>query len=295
MPNPTFTVIISTYNRAGILPNAIRSVLGQTYGDFECLVIDNGSTDATAEAVKGFKDGRIRYIRNPKPTRSCDGPRNMGIEMARAPLVAFLDDDDIWYPERLAKVKHAFDEHPDIAAVCHHEARRVNGRIDQVLVCGPWSSDMHERLLYERNCLSSCATTVRTEILRTLGGFDLRDEVIATSDYDLWIRMASRGYKVHFIDEPLGEFTVTGKNWSVVNPAFESKVALLVKNHLSAYEKKPLLLLSTKGLQRLLKLYLIAARAFARGRKPLEASAWFFRACLIIAARPSLVGRLTKI
>lgn len=290
--SPAFTIIMSTYNRMAVLPRAIKSVLNQTFSDFEFLLIDNGSTDDTRFVVDNFRDPRLRYILNPKPTNSCDGPRNLGIEMAKGELVSFLDDDDIWYPERLEKVKEAFDKNPDASAVCHNEYRRINGRIDTVLKHGPFTIDLYERLLYERNCLSSCATTIKKDLLRQLGGFDLRKEFYATSDYDLWIRMAAKRVKIHFIEEPLGEFTLNGNNWSIVNPAFESKVASLIKYHILEYEKKPIFKISERGMWRLFQLYCVAGRAFMKKNHYKNAIKYYYRALFFIILRPKLIARV---
>ena len=100
----TFTVIITTFNRENLLPRAIQSVRSQTFSDFELLVIDNGSTDHTKEVVQSIKDNRIKYVFNTNPSQSCDAPRNLGIQLARGNLISFLDDDDIWYPQKLKKV-----------------------------------------------------------------------------------------------------------------------------------------------------------------------------------------------
>jgi glycosyltransferase involved in cell wall biosynthesis len=289
MHTTTFTVIITTYNRQHLLPRAIKSVLDQTFPDFELLVIDNGSTDETPSVVRGIRDDRVRYVRNPRPTGSCDGPRNLGIGMAKGRFVAFLDDDDIWYPERLEKVKRAFDEHPDVSCVCHNEMRNVSGTLDRVLRYGPWTADLYERLIYEGNCLSSCATTIKAEAVRQFNGFDEREEYSEVADYDLWIRMAREGVKVFFIEEPLGEFSLTGKNWSVVNPFFEAKQASMVKGHILRHEGVPLLKVSKRGMRKLFQLYFIAGRSFAKAGRFAHAAKWFLKAALFLVRRPSLV------
>lgn len=294
MYGPFFTVIMATYNRRDLLPRAINSVLNQTFGYFELLVIDNGSTDDTGSVVGKFKDPRVKYILNPHPTESCDAPRNLGIGMAKGSLVSFLDDDDLWYPERLEKVKEAFDRNSAVAAVCHNENKTVDGKFAGLLKHGPWSEDIYERLLYDRNCLSSCAMTIKTDLLRKLKGFDLRKEFDSAADYDLWLRMASEGVKIYFIEEPLGEFSVTGRNWSKVNPAFESRVAFLVKEHIIKYEKKGVLGVSRKGMWRLSRLYLIAARAFLRAGCYANAAAYFFRIGLFFMIKPILIADLFK-
>ncbi len=292
MPDPEFSVIISTYNRKDILPRAIRSVLDQTFRDFELFVIDNGSTDGTENIVRSIKDGRLKYFKNPEPTGSCDGPRNVGINMAKGRFISFLDDDDIWYPERLAKVKKAIDENPGIPAVCHNENLNTGGRISKVLRHGPWSEDMHEKLMYEGNCLSPCAMAIKKEVFDELKGFDLRKEFLAASDYDFWIRMASKNIRIHFIDDVLGEFSVTGDNGSVKDPAYAAKLAFIVREHMSRYENKPLSGMSRKGIFRLFKLYAIAARScFFAGcyAKAMKYSATCFS---LAAMKPAIIGDL---
>lgn len=292
MEYPIFTIIITTYNRRDLLPRAIQSVLNQTFGDFELLVIDNGSTDDTHFVVQSIKDTRIRYVLNPEPTKSCDAPRNLGIKIGRGSLISFLDDDDIWYPERLKKVKKAFDENPGVSAVCHTENQRVNGRIAEVLRYGPWTENIYEKLLYERNCLSPSATTIKAGLLRQLNGFDLRKELEGAADYELWIRMTAKGVKIHFIEEPLGEFSLTGNNWSIVNPAFESKIAFLVKEHILKYEKKEVFQVSERGMWRLFRLYYVAARAYLKAGDFKNAIKYFFQAILFIMAKPTLLLKL---
>lgn len=263
---PIFTVIITTYNRKDMLPRAIQSVLSQTLPYFELLLIDNGSTDDTQSLVSTIKDPRVIFFRNPRPTDSCDGPRNLGIKMAKGRLISFLDDDDTWYPERLKKVNRAFQEHPEVSLVCHSEHRIVNGKIDGTLRYGPWTEDIYERLLYEGNCLSSCGSTIKSGVLRELNGFDLRKEFSGAADYELWIRMAGMGMKFYFIDEPLGSFSLTGQNYSVRDAAFGLKVASIVKWHILEREKKRLWGISKRGMRRLLKLYAIAGKQYLVSR-----------------------------
>jgi len=283
-----FTVILSTYNRRDLVPRAIRSVLSQTFADFEFIIIDNGSTDDTAYVINEFKDARIRFLKNPNPTKSCDGPRNMGIEMARGSLVSFIDDDDIWYPERLEKVRQAFETHADAVAVCHDENIRVRGKVIRGRRYGPWTPDLFERLIYEGNCMSSCGTTLRVEALRQLGGFDLRREFDAVADYDFWIRMAAEGMKVHFINEPLGEFSDTGFNETTVNPYIGERIAAIAETHILAHEKKILWRVSSRGMKRILELYLIAARTFLAGRYYRHAAGYLLKSALFLLMRPYL-------
>src|SRR3989338_7042609 len=94
---PLVSVVISTYNRRAKLERAVASVLAQTLGNIEVIIVDNASTDGTQEAVKNMDDQRIRYIRN-EANQGGPAARNTGIGNARAPYIALLDDDDEWMP-----------------------------------------------------------------------------------------------------------------------------------------------------------------------------------------------------
>src|ERR1017187_7936626 len=105
--NPTVSVVIPTYNRARILPRAVKSVVSQTLEDWELLVVDDGSADDTEQVVAAFGDSRIHYIRHER-NRGQSAAQNTGIRASRGTYVAFLDSDDEWLPEKLAKVVDCF-------------------------------------------------------------------------------------------------------------------------------------------------------------------------------------------
>ncbi len=289
MSDKTFTVILATFNRRDLLPRAIQSVLHQSFKDFELFVIDNGSTDDTRSIVERIKDERLTYLLNSSPTQSCDAPRNLGIDKAKGNTICFLDDDDIWYPQKLEKVKRAFDQYPDVGVVCHYENQRNSGRIDRVLKHGPFRPHFYEHLLYERNCLSPSAMAIKKEILDGLGGFDLRPEIELASDYECWLRMAEKGIKVHFIPEPLGEFSLTGYNGYSVNVDFHLRVAYFVKEHILRYEKKPYFQISKRGAKRLTGLYLTAALDLFKARHYRASLKTILRVVGLISFRPALM------
>ena len=114
---PKVSVIIPTYNRAHLVGRAIRSVLNQTYQDFEIIVVDDGSTDNTEEVVKSFNDPRIRYIRHEK-NRGGSAACNTGIRAARGEYIAFQDSDDEWLPEKLEKQMQVFENTPTGVGGC---------------------------------------------------------------------------------------------------------------------------------------------------------------------------------
>ena len=115
MEQPTVSVIISTYNRATVLPRAINSLLAQTYQDFEIIVVDDCSTDNTGEVLAEFGDPRIRVFRHDR-NRGVSTGRNTGLQHARGELIAFLDDDDEYFPDSLA-VRVDRMEDPEVGLV----------------------------------------------------------------------------------------------------------------------------------------------------------------------------------
>lgn len=123
--DPLISVVIPTYNRAHLLSRAVRSVLRQTWSNFELIIVDDASTDGTAQIVGTFNDPRIFYIRR-KNNGGSSATRNAGIKAARGKYLAFLDDDDEYLPEYLSAVDAAFDGDTGSvkAFVCQLEAVR---------------------------------------------------------------------------------------------------------------------------------------------------------------------------
>jgi glycosyltransferase involved in cell wall biosynthesis len=110
------SIILPTYNRAALLPRAIESVLGQSYGDFELIVVDDGSEDDSAGVVASFTDERIRYLRLAK-NGGLSKARNAGLAQVRGAYVAFQDSDDEWMADKLERQRCLLETHPEAAAV----------------------------------------------------------------------------------------------------------------------------------------------------------------------------------
>jgi glycosyltransferase involved in cell wall biosynthesis len=141
MKSPTVSVIIPTYNRAATLPRAIDSVIAQTVDSWEIIVIDDGSTDNTSEIIKKYHrelGDRLQYIT--QTNRGASAARNVGIEAANRPFVAFLDSDDEYVPEKLEQQLALFDAAPDIGLVyCDYafvdlDAKRHASAFDEKLL-----------------------------------------------------------------------------------------------------------------------------------------------------------------
>ena len=109
---PLVSVVIPTWNRAGLIVRAINSVLSQTYSNWELIIVDDGSTDNTDEVVKKFQenDTRIRFIKHEKNSGGNSVPKNIGIKNAAGEYIAFLDSDDEYLPEKMEKQINLFNK-----------------------------------------------------------------------------------------------------------------------------------------------------------------------------------------
>ncbi|MFB3073314.1 MAG: glycosyltransferase family 2 protein [bacterium] len=193
---PAVSVIIPTFNRRAMAAEAVASVQAQTFGEWECIVIDDGSTDGTSEAIEALADERVRVVRQRR--RGVAAARNRGVAESRSPLIAFLDSDDLWRPAKLACQVSVMAEG---WALCHTDeiwvrrGVRVNPKKKHAKA-GGW---LLERSL-ELCCISPSAAVVRRDVLDALGGFD--EAFPVCEDYDLWLRLTAR-HPVAFVPEPL--------------------------------------------------------------------------------------------
>ncbi|NLN75568.1 MAG: glycosyltransferase [Armatimonadetes bacterium] len=205
---PKVSVIIPTYNRAELLYQAIASVLSQTYGDFELIIVDDGSTDNTRSVVEGIGDDRIRYIWQENQQRCV--ARNTGIDAALGDYLAFLDSDDLWLPRKLELQLAALNVHSQ-ARASHGRCIRMGPNLeyiypqellvsdDRVRCC-----DVRETLLV-RNIFSSQGVVAHREVFEQAGGFD--PALPHGEDWDMWIRL-SAFTPFCLVNEPVGIYRV---------------------------------------------------------------------------------------
>jgi glycosyltransferase involved in cell wall biosynthesis len=192
------SIIIPTFNRAEKVERAVSSVLSQTFTNFEVIVIDDGSSDRTAEALAPFCN-HISCITHPK-NRGVSAARNSGIKIARAPLIAFLDSDDYWLPEKLDVQVRFFQENPETVACQTQELWIRNGqRVNPRRKHQKPSGDIFEPSL--KLCLvSPSAVMLKRFLFDQVGLFD--EDFPVCEDYDLWLRISCR-YPVYVIDQKL--------------------------------------------------------------------------------------------
>src|SRR4030042_5645268 len=176
---PTVSVIIATYNRAQWLKKSIQSILNQTYQDFELIVVDDHSTDETPQAVKSFKDKRIKYFRQTKtfPIKSqgAAAARNIGLRKARGSLIAFNDDDDLWKKQKLAKQFKALEKADQKTGVVYSRIRRISDQGKKLIPTEKEivkEGDVHRDLFLETWIVALPAALIKKECFQKAGGFD---------------------------------------------------------------------------------------------------------------------------
>jgi GT2 family glycosyltransferase len=188
---PDVSVIIPTRNRWELLSTgALPSALAQEGVDVEVHVIDEGSSDATRQELALLNEPRVHVIRHDRP-RGVARARNAGIAAARGRWVAFLDDDDIWAPQKLRRQLETGEaEGADFVYAASAALDERRQFLYSLRIASP--DDLATQLL-QRNVISAGSSNVvaRTELVRRLGGFDER--LFQLADWDLWIRLALNG------------------------------------------------------------------------------------------------------
>jgi len=205
------SIVLPTYNRDCLIDRAIRSILNQTYKNFELIVIDDGSTDNTEKVVKEFreKDKRIKYIQY-KKNKGAAVARNTGIKAAKGEYIAFQDSDDEWVPEKLEKQMEAFDKATPNVGVVYTDLQRVNkdGGIKY------WHSPtvIYKNLINQKTLdyqvmgLGIQSALIKKERFNRVGLFD--ENFPGFEDLELFIRLSKDCFFYH-IKDPLVKYYAT--------------------------------------------------------------------------------------
>lgn len=206
IPAPLVSVVIIAYNCAEYVSHAIQSVLEQTWSQLEVIVVDDGSTDTTGDVAQRTSDPRLRYVR--QANKGPNAARNEGIRHARGQLIAFLDCDDWWLPEKLEKQVAKVSDDPEIGLVYSLAIRvdasgREGDRFDAIV-----EGRVLDRLLLG-NCIAGSASSamVTRRAIDAVGTFD--ESLHYAEDWEYWIRIASRfavgcvpEFDVYLLDRP---------------------------------------------------------------------------------------------
>ena len=203
---PRVSVVIPTFNCATYLPLAIDSVLSQSYKDLEILVVDDGSTDGTAERISHHMK-RIRYVY--QENEGASAARNRAVEMSTGEYIAYLDADDMWYPQKLELQVAYLDRdmecglvHSDVCVIDERDEilhRQFNSETARSV---PQGSCLLQLLHHSH--IQTLTVVERRDCFEKVGGFDKRLPI--AQDYMHWILIALEGWKIGYIGEPLAKY-----------------------------------------------------------------------------------------
>jgi len=229
---PLVSVVMPMFNAALTVRRALESVRGQTYAAWEAICIDDASTDDTAARVAALDDSRIRVIRldhNGGPARA----RNLGIAAAKGELVAFLDADDEWLPDKLARQVASFEADAGLAlAVADMRVTTVDGRAGSSVYARqpPVPGAEAWKTLLASSFVATSAAMTRRALLDQVGGFD--PDLVTGEDQDLFIRLALAG-RVHAIPDQLAVYHWMPRSYSTGHAARQAAdVIAMVRRHL---------------------------------------------------------------
>jgi glycosyltransferase involved in cell wall biosynthesis len=218
---PAVSVVIPTRNRRRLLARALASALGQRGVAVDVIVVDDASGDGTARELASQPPGPVTVIGNAEPV-GVSRARNAGLAAARGAWVAFLDDDDVWAPDRLRAQLDELERRPDarwacVASVVVDASLRIIGAQHP-----PRAEELPGSILrYNAVPGGASGVLVRTALVRELGGFDPELRILA--DWDLWIRLALRS-PLATVDRPLVAYVLHGANMTAIPTGFADEL-----------------------------------------------------------------------
>jgi len=232
------SIIIPTFNRAALLPRGLKSLLKQTYQNFEIIVVDDGSTDNTEQIVKEFQrnDPRIQYVRQAH-TGYAASPLNTGIKNSKGSHIAFLASDDEWTPTKLEKQIGAFDAQPNRSIgfiSCYALLMDRDGKtLAEYRTPNPDS--LFPQLLLDNFICGN--VVIKKRVLDVVGLFD--EALCVGEDWDMWIRIARAGYDFDVVNEPVFKYYLHESNITKSTNALKSvlSVEYIFKKHHDLYRK----------------------------------------------------------
>lgn len=251
---PRVSVVMPTYNGVsrGFLPFAIESVLAQSFSNLELIIVDDGSTDGTKELCEGYLvDPRVRYVYQKNSGVSV--ARNNGIAQSRGEYISFLDDDDVWVPEKLEK-QFEIIERVDckMFGLCYSALACIDcaGERTGAIQSHHASGNVFFKMLCEN--IVDCTSSVLTprSVLEDVGDFDVG--MSHAEDYDLWLRIAKK-YNVYSVDEPLVLYREHGDKLSANLDKIESSALRVVSRMLQEASEADAEVISARVFNRIYK------------------------------------------
>jgi glycosyltransferase involved in cell wall biosynthesis len=222
--NPLVSVIIPTFNRAGLLKRAIESVLNQQYQNFEIIIIDESSEHDSEEVVKSFSQDCITYVKC-KQREGVAVSRNMGIKLSKGKYVAFLDDDDEWLPNKLLLQVELLEKSSDDVGVVHGNCF-VDFGTKRAIFHEQDYFDQSTVSLLKTNFIANSTCLLKKKCFSSVGYHD--EELSYCEDWDLYVRF-SKKFKFLYIHQPVAIL-----HWSI--PASEGRASQNLRRVTKGYQ-----------------------------------------------------------
>jgi glycosyltransferase involved in cell wall biosynthesis len=196
---PKVTVVIPAYNAMRYLPETMETALAQTFIDFEVLVVNDGSTDHTAEWVSQVTDPRVRIVS--QENKGLAGARNTGIAHAKGEYIAYLDADDLWEPTKLEKQVRCLDENPEVGLVYTWTALAdQDGKSTGRVISSHAEGNVWQELIEFNMVCCGSTPLIRRSCFDVVGLFS--PDVSPSDDWDMWLRIANK-FSFGVVKEPL--------------------------------------------------------------------------------------------
>jgi glycosyltransferase involved in cell wall biosynthesis len=239
LSTPLITIIVPTYNRADLIGATIKSVLGQTFQNWEMIIIDNFSDDNTEEVVNGFFDSRIQ-LHKLKRTGSVAASRNFGLAKSQSEWIAFLDSDDLWESIKLEVTIKNMSPNVDLI---YHNLKIISGLSSEptgkITQSRRLKKPIYFDLLLNGNPIPLSSVVIRKSILKKIGGMNESPNFFAVEDYETWLRVSLISNSFLFLPELLGSYRVHDSNISKDNSL--QYVSNALELHLKGLTRRQLL------------------------------------------------------
>ncbi len=265
----TFSIIMPAYNQADHLEEAVSSVIGQSFSDWELIIVNDGSTDNTPEIIEAFsrQDSRIRAFH--QTNRGVSSARNHAIAMAKAPWLCYLDSDDIWFKDTLKSYNDYIEKNNQAKFIYGYRHRLRDGKITR-------QKGKHQKIpgglkeLFQESFLSPIRVCHLRELVEIIGGFDENLPNTGSEDYDFFLRMS-----LHVKFEPIGVATGLrrrhGKNITEETGYSKMIEAAVLLRFIEQYDCRSLISVQDVN-RRLGRAFYKAGREYFKGR--------FYRQCV---------------
>ena len=245
---PLVSIVIPTYNHAKFISKALKSVIDQTYKNWEAIIIDNESVDETYKLVNDFNDSRIKYFKI-----SNDGviakSRNLGIKEAKGDWIAFLDSDDWWTKDKLEVCISKIGKNTDLIYHAHEYVNKFKSFFKKKIIKGrqlkkPILNDLLIGTITKGTQVSNSSVIVRKNILIKIGGLNENKILVGSDDYDTWLRIAEITDQFLYINQKLSYYLLHDTNTTRKDMSIPQR--LVVKDFMHLFNNQQKLNLEVK-------------------------------------------------